>query len=192
MEKKIKRCDWANHDKLEQEYHDNKWGIPVFDDKELFKMFCLEGMQAGLSWLTILKKMDALCEAFDDFVPEIVAKYDENKEYELLHNKTIIRNRLKIKSVSINAKAYFKICEEFGSFSNYLWRFVNYKPIINSWKSIDEVPSRTELSDKISKDLKKRGFKFVGPTIVYAFMQSVGMVNDHLLECEFRRVWVRI
>lgn len=187
MEKKIKRCAWANNNKLEQEYHDEKWGIPVFEDKELFKMLCLEGMQAGLSWVTVLNKMQGLCEAYDDFDPEVVINYDEKKEEELLQNEGIIRNRLKVKSVAINAKAYFKVCEEFDSFSNYLWGFVNHKPIINSWKSIEEVPAKTELSDRISKDLKKRGFKFVGSTIVYAFMQAVGMVNDHLLDCDFRR-----
>lgn len=187
MEKKIKRCAWANNNKLEQEYHDEKWGIPVFEDKELFKMLCLEGMQAGLSWVTVLNKMQGLCEAYDDFDPEIVINYDEKKEEELLQNEGIIRNRLKVKSVAINAKAYFKVWEEFDSFSNYLWGFVNHKPIINSWKSIEEVPAKTELSDRISKDLKKRGFKFVGSTIVYAFMQAVGMVNDHLLDCDFRR-----
>lgn len=183
-----KRCDWANHSLLEQKYHDEKWGIPIFDDKELFKMLCLEGMQAGLSWSTILQKMDGLCKAFDNFAPDIVVNYDEDKEAELLQNKEIIRNRLKVKSVANNAKAYFKICEEFGSFSDYLWGFVNHTPIINSWKSITKVPAKTELSDEISKDLKKRGFKFIGSTIIYAFMQSVGMVNDHLLDCEFRRV----
>ena len=187
MEKKIKRCAWANNNKLEQEYHDEKWGIPVFEDKELFKMLCLEGMQAGLSWVTVLNKMQGLCEAYDDFDPEVVINYDEKKEEELLQNEGIIRNRLKVKSVAINAEAYFKVCEEFDSFSNYLWGFVNHKPIINSWKSIEEVPAKTELSDRISKDLKKIGFKFVGSTIVYAFMQAVGMVNDHLLDCYFRR-----
>ena len=187
MEKKIKRCGWANHNQLEQEYHDKKRGIPMFEDRELFKMLCLEGMQAGLSWSTILKKMGSLCEAYDDFIPEIVVTYDEKREEELLQNKGIIRNRLKVRSVAINAKVYFKVREEFGSFSSYVWGFVNGKPIINSWKSIEEVPAKTELSDKISKDLKKRGFKFVGSTIVYAFMQAVGMVNDHLLDCDFRR-----
>ena len=132
--------------------------------------------------------MEGLCKAFDNFDPDIVVNYDEDKEAELLQNKEIIRNRLKVKSVANNAKAYFMICEEFGSFSDYLWGFVNHTPIINSWKSITEVPAKTELSDKISKDLKKRGFKFIGSTIIYAFMQSVGMVNDHLLGCEFRRV----
>lgn len=188
MYKVIKRCDWALHNQIEQDYHDTKWGIPVYDDKELFKMLILEGMQAGLSWLTVLKKMDAFCEAFDNFDPAIIINYNEKKELELLQNERIIRNRLKIKSVSINAKAYFEICNEFGSFSNYLWGFVDNKPIVNSWKSFNEVPTRTELSDKISKDLKKRGFKFVGTTIIYAFMQAVGIVNDHLIDCDFRRI----
>lgn len=188
MNKIIKRCDWANNNPLEQRYHDTKWGIPVFDDKELFKMLCLEGMQAGLSWSTILKKMESICEAFDDFNPEILVNYDDKKEEELLQNEGIIRNKLKVNAAAINAKAYFKVCEEFGSFSNYLWGFLNNTPIVNKWESVSEVPAKTELSDKISKDLKKRGFKFVGSTIVYAFMQAVGMVNDHLLDCEFRRV----
>lgn len=188
MSKEIMRCGWANYNPLEQEYHDEKWGIPVFADKELFKMLCLEGMQAGLSWVTVLKKMQALCEAYDDFDPEIIVHYDEKKEEELLQNEGIIHNRLKVRSVAINAKAYFKVCEEFGSFSNYLWGFIDQKPIINSWKSLEEVPAKTALSDRISKDLKKRGFKFIGSTIIYAFMQAVGMVNDHLLDCDFRRV----
>ncbi len=187
MRKIVKRCAWANNNELEKRYHDEHWGIPLFDDQELFKMLCLEGMQAGLSWITILKKMETLCAAFDNFILEIVVKYDEKKEDELLQNEGIIRNRLKVKSVAVNAKAYFRVCEEFGTFSDYLWGFVDHKPIINSWKSIDEVPAKTELSDKISKDLKKRGFKFVGSTIVYAFMQAVGIVNDHLVDCDFRR-----
>lgn len=184
----LRRCDWAIKHEIEREYHDNRWGIPLYDDKELFKMLILEGMQAGLSWITILKKMPALCEAFDDFRPEIVINYDEAKEAELMQNEKIIRNRRKIKAVSINAKAYFKVCKEFGSFSAYLWGFVNHKPIVNSWKEMSEVPAKTELSERISKDMKKRGFVFVGSTIIYAFMQAVGMVNDHLLDCEFRKV----
>ena len=188
MSKEVIRCDWANHNELERKYHDEKWGIPVFEDKELFKMLCLEGMQAGLSWLTVLNKIQTLCEAYDNFDPEIVVNYDEKKEEELLQNEGVIRNRLKVKSVASNARAYFKVCEEFGSFGKYLWGFVNHKPIINSWKKVQEVPAKTELSDRISKDLKKRGFKFVGSTIVYAFMQAVGMVNDHLSDCDFRRV----
>lgn len=186
--KQITRCDWAKTNPLEQDYHDTRWGKPVFDDHELFKMLVLEGMQAGLSWVTVLKKMEAFCKAFDNFIPEVVAAYDEHKEEELMQNEGIIRNRLKIKSAAINAKAYLRVCEEFGSFSDFLWSYVDHKPIINSWRSMEEVPAKTELSDKISKDLKKRGFKFVGSTIVYAFMQAVGMVNDHLLDCDFREV----
>ena len=187
MSKPIIRCDWAKNE-IEQVYHDTKWGIPEYNDKELFKMLMLEGMQAGLSWITILKKMDALCEAFDNFDPDIVQHYDEHKEAELLQNENIIRNRLKIKSAAVNAKAYFEVSKEFGSFSNYLWQFVEHQPIVNEWQTIKDVPAKTELSDKISKDLKKRGFKFVGSTIIYAFMQAVGMVNDHLVDCSYRRV----
>lgn len=184
----MKRCDWAMKSLIEQKYHDHQWGKPVYDGKELFRMLILEGMQAGLSWVTILKKMRNLCEAFDNFDPEILVNYDENKEMELMKNEGIIRNRLKIKSVAVNARAYCKVCDEFGSFSAYLWGFVDHKPILNTWKDISEVPAKTELSGRISSDMKKRGFKFVGPTIIYAFMQSVGMVNDHLLDCDFRGV----
>lgn len=182
----IKRCDWANKNKLEQEYHDKEWGVPVHDDRKLFKMLILEGKQAGLSWNTILSKMETLCEAFDDFDPEILITYDENKVEELLNNNGIIKNRLKVKAVIHNAKAYYKLCEEYGSLNHYLWSFVNNKPIINAWESIEQVPASTPLSDLISKDLKKRGFKFVGTTTIYAFMQGVGMVNDHLVYCAFR------
>lgn len=149
-------------------------------------MLVLEGKQAGLSWSTILAKRDTLCEAFDDFNPEIMVTYDANKVAELLQNNGVIKNKLKIKAAVNNAQAYFKICEEFGSLDNYLWSFVDQKPIVNSWTSTDQVPASTELSDKISKDLKKHGFKFVGSTTIYAFMQSVGMVNDHLVSCAFR------
>lgn len=188
MERNPKRCDWAQKSKEEQEYHDHQWGIPLYDDKKLFKMLVLEGMQAGLSWRTILNKMDALCEAFDDFRPEVVVHYDEKKEEELLRNEKIIRNRLKIKAVSSNARAYFRILEEFDSFSSYLWSFVGGGPIINTWEKIEDVPCRSEISDRLSRDLKERGFKFVGSIIVYSFMQAVGMVNDHLSDCDFRRV----
>ena len=188
MAVKPTRCGWVSDDLIEQEYHDKQWGIPVFEDKQLFKMLCLESMQAGLSWRTILRKMDALCLAYDNFDPEIIVHYDENKEAALLQNKEIIRHRLKVKSVVTNAVAYFQIREEFGTFSHYLWSFVNYQPIINTWESMDQVPAQTALSQKISKDLKKRGFKFVGPTIIYAFMQATGMVNDHLIDCSFRKV----
>ncbi len=183
---KIRRCDWANKSKLEQEYHDKEWGIPVHDDKKLFKMLILEGMQAGLSWSIILVKMPALCAAFDDFDPEILAAYDEKKVGELLQNEGIIRNRRKVEAAISNAKAYFRIRDEFGSLDNYLWSYVDHRPIVNSWTRMEDVPSSTAVSDALSRDLKKRGFKFAGTTIIYAFMQSVGMVNDHLTYCAFR------
>ncbi|WP_033165591.1 DNA-3-methyladenine glycosylase I [Clostridium sp. KNHs205] len=185
MTLEIKRCDWAVKSKLEQDYHDKEWGIPVHDDKKLFKLLILEGKQAGLSWSTILTKMNTLCEAFDDFDPEILAAYKEAKVEMLLQNDGIIRNRQKVNAAINNAKAYFKLLEEFGSLDNYLWAFVDNKPIINSWNRIEEVPSSSPVSDSISKDLKKRGFKFVGTTTIYAFMQSIGMVNDHLVSCAF-------
>lgn len=185
MTLEIKRCDWAVKSKLEQDYHDKEWGIPVHDDKKLFKLLILEGKQAGLSWSTILTKMNTLCEAFDDFDPEILAAYNEAKVEMLLQNDGIIRNRQKVNAAINNAKAYFKLLEEFGSLDNYLWAFVDNKPIINSWNRIEEVPSNSPVSDSISKDLKKRGFKFVGTTTIYAFMQSIGMVNDHLVSCAF-------
>ena len=149
-------------------------------------MLVLEGMQAGLSWLTILSKMETLCQAYDDFVPEVVAEYDEAKWEALLADPGVVRNRLKIKAVTTNAQAYLAVSKEFGSFSNYIWSFVQGKPLINHWTSIDQVPAKSDLSDKLSKDLQKRGFKFVGSTTVYAFMQAVGMVNDHLESCDFK------
>lgn len=185
--KEIRRCNWANKSELERKYHDEEWGIPVHDDKKLFKMLILEGKQAGLSWSTILSKMDSLCEAFDNFDPSIIIKYDEKKIENLLKNEGIIRNKLKINAVINNAKQYFKLCEEFGSLDKYLWAYVDNKSIKNSWKKIEDVPAKTALSDKISKDLKKRGFKFVGSTIIYAFMQAIGMVNDHLVTCSFHK-----
>ena len=185
MTLEIKRCDWAVKSRLEQDYHDKEWGIPVHDDKKLFKLLILEGKQAGLSWSTILTKMNTLCEAFDDFDPEILAAYNEAKVEMLLQNDGIIRNRQKVNAVINNAKAYFKLLEEFGSLDRYIWAFVDNKPIINSWNRIEEVPSSSPISDSISKDLKKRGFKFVGTTTIYAFMQSIGMVNDHLVSCAF-------
>jgi hypothetical protein len=160
--------------------------VPSYDDHYLFKMLVLEGMQAGLSWLTILSKMETLCQAYDDFVPQVVAEYDEAKWEALLADPGVVRNRLKIKAVTTNAQAYLAVSKEFGSFSNYIWSFVQGQPLINHWTSIDQVPAKSDLSDKLSKDLQKRGFKFVGSTTVYAFMQAVGIVNDHLESCDFK------
>lgn len=179
----IKRCEWVTKEELYIEYHDKEWGVPVYDDRKLFEMLCLEGAQAGLSWWTILKKRENYKEAFDNFEAEKIVKYTEEKLEQLMQYNGIVRNRRKIESVVTNAKAFLKIREEHGSFSNYIWKFVDNKPIINSWKSIKEVPASNELSDKMSKQLKKDGFKFVGSTICYSFMQAVGMVNDHTTEC---------
>lgn len=179
----IKRCDWVTKETLYIEYHDKEWGVPVYDDRKLFEMLCLEGAQAGLSWWTILQKRENYKKAFDDFEAEKIVKYTEDKINQLMEDKGIVRNRRKIESVVTNAKAFLKIQKEYGSFSNYIWKFVDNAPIINNWKSIKEVPSSNELSDKMSKQLKKDGFKFVGTTICYSFMQAVGMVNDHTMEC---------
>ncbi|CAM3610992.1 DNA-3-methyladenine glycosylase I [Erysipelothrix urinaevulpis] len=179
----IKRCDWANHSPQEIYYHDNEWGIPVHDDNKLFEMLILESMQAGLSWSTILSKRETLKEAYDNFDYKIIATYDDNKYHELLNNPGIIRNKLKIKSVITNAHAFMEIQESFGSFDQYIWNFVDGTTINNSWNSIDEVPAKSDLSIQISQDLKKRGFKFLGPTTVYAFMQATGLVNDHMNYC---------
>ncbi|WP_428898202.1 DNA-3-methyladenine glycosylase I [Parelusimicrobium proximum] len=184
--KQIKRCAWAETHELNQVYHDNVWGVPVHDDRELFERLCLEGMQAGLSWLTILKKQNAMRLAFDNFDPAKVIKYTDKKVNELMQNEGIIRNRLKIQSVTKNAKAYYKVCELYGSLDNFFWRYVNHKPIDNKLKTKNDIPASTPLSDTISKDMKKLGFTFVGSTIIYAFMQSVGMVNDHTQDCSFR------
>lgn len=186
MDRELRRCDWANRSPLEQAYHDRQWGRPVRDDKALFRMLMLEGMQAGLSWVTILRKMPALCEAFDGFDPDVLIRYDSAKEEALMRNEGIIRNRRKIASAAVNARAWQEVSAAFGSFSGYLWGFVDHQPIVNRWQQTAQVPARTGLSDRISRDLKERGFVFVGPTIVYAFMQSVGMVNDHLVWCDFR------
>ncbi len=179
-----KRCSWVNlNNELYVKYHDEQWGVPVFDDNILFEMLILESAQAGLSWETILNKRENYRLAFDGFNPEVVAKYDQNKQYELLQNKGIVRNRLKIKSAIRNAQVFLEIQKEFGSFSKYIWQFVDNKPIINDLTKNAEIPTKTELSDKISKDLKKRGMTFVGSTIIYSFMQAIGMVNDHEKEC---------
>ena len=182
---KIHRCGWCGDDPLYVEYHDKVWGKPVFDDKELFAKLILDGAQAGLSWITILRKQENYYKAFDNFDAEKIANYDEQKVQELLNNEGIIRNQLKIRSTITNAQAYLKVQEQEG-FSNYLWNYVDGEPIINEWKNYKDAPAKTPLSEQISKDLKKKGFKFVGPTIVYAFMQAVGMVNDHEINCNFR------
>lgn len=181
----IIRCGWADAGPLEQAYHDTVWGIPEHDDRTLFKMLILEGMQAGLSWSTILKKMDTLCAAFDDFDPERVACYDERKIEALLGDPGIIRNRRKVEAAIRNARAYIALKEQYGSLDAFLWAYVGGEPIQGRRASMSEVPSSTELSDQISKDLKKLDFGFAGSTIVYAFMQAVGMVNDHLVTCAF-------
>jgi DNA-3-methyladenine glycosylase I len=164
-------------------YHDHEWGVPVHDEHKLFELLVLEGAQAGLSWYTVLKKRDHYRQAFDGFDPNQVAAYGEAKAAELLENPGIIRNRLKVQSAITNAQAFLKVQEEFGSFDAYIWRFVGGKPVINSWRHSGEVPARTAQSDVMSKDLKKRGFKFVGTTICYAFMQASGMVHDHTMDC---------
>ncbi|RKD90802.1 DNA-3-methyladenine glycosylase I [Mangrovibacterium diazotrophicum] len=177
------RCDWCLKDDLYRDYHDQEWGVPVYDDKILFEFLILEGVQAGLSWHTVLKKRENYRKAYDDFDYKKVATYDEVKVAELLLNKGLVRNKLKIAASITNAQQFLKVQEEFGSFSNYIWGFVDHKPIINHFQSLKEVPATTAISDAISKDMKKRGFKFVGSTIVYAHMQATGMVNDHLVGC---------
>jgi DNA-3-methyladenine glycosylase I len=178
-----KSCEWPSGDALMTEYHDNEWGTPVHDDNRWFEHIVLDGAQAGLSWKTILHRREGYRRAFDGFDPAIVARYDEKKIADLLNDPGIIRNRLKIRSAVTNARAFLKIQEEFGSFDTYIWHFTGGKPVINSWKSLSELPARTPLSDTVSKDLKKRGFTFVGSTIVYAFLQAAGIVNDHIVTC---------
>lgn len=182
MNKKT-RCSWATQSELEREYHDNEWGVPNYDDRHLFEMLILEGAQAGLSWHTVLKKRDSYREAFDHFDPEKIARYDEDKRAELLSNPGIIRNRLKVDAAIQNAKAYLDVADTHGSFSEYIWGFVDGEPIINHFESMSQVPAETARSQAMSKQLKKDGFKFVGPTICYAFMQAVGMANDHTTDC---------
>lgn len=182
MNKKI-RCQWAGDDPIYIDYHDNEWGIPIHGDRLLFEFLILEGFQAGLSWITILKKRDNFRKAFDNFDFEKIALYDDSKILELLQNESIIRNRLKINAAVTNAKAFIDIRNHYGSFNNYIWAFVDNKPIKNRFKNMSQLPANTELSDVISKDLKSKGFKFVGSTIVYAYMQAVGMVNDHTVDC---------
>ncbi|PIQ09399.1 MAG: DNA-3-methyladenine glycosylase I [Ignavibacteriales bacterium CG18_big_fil_WC_8_21_14_2_50_31_20] len=179
----VKRCDWCGSDEQYIKYHDEEWGIPVHDDKVHFEMLILEGAQAGLNWLMILRKRENYRNAYDNFNVKKVAKYTETKLEELIQNAGIIRNRAKIKASVTNAIAFLEVQKEFGSFDKYIWKFVNNKPIVNQWKTISEVPATSIESDELSKDLKKRGFKFVGSTIIYAHMQAIGMVNDHLTSC---------
>jgi DNA-3-methyladenine glycosylase I len=186
MKPEIKRCPWAGSEPIYQEYHDKEWGVPSHDDRHLFEMLTLEGAQAGLSWITILKKREGYRKAFSNFDVQKVAKYNARKIEMLMKDESIVRNRLKIGSTVQNAKMFIRVQKEFGSFEKYLWQFVNGKPIVNKWKTIKDFPAKTELSDMISKDLLKRGFKFVGSTICYAYMQAVGLVNDHTVDC-FRK-----
>ena len=176
-------CSWPSGDPLMIRYHDTEWGIPVHDDKKWFEHIVLDGAQAGLSWKTILHRREGYRRAFAGFDPSIVAGYDESKFQELLRDEGIIRNRLKIRSAINTAKAFLKIQEEFGTFDAWIWQYTNVKPVVNRWESLSQLPARTPLSDMISKELKKRGFTFVGSTICYAFMQAAGIVNDHLVTC---------
>ncbi|OBQ57265.1 DNA-3-methyladenine glycosylase I [Tamlana sp. s12] len=178
-----KRCSWCEGDTLYEAYHDEEWGVPVHDDHLLFEFLILETFQAGLSWITILRKRENFRKAFDGFDYKKIANYQQDKMDALLLDAGIIRNRLKIKATITNAQAFMKIQEEFGSFNTYIWGFVNGKPIKNNFKTMEDVPANTPLSDTISKDLKKRGFKFVGSTVIYAHMQATGMVNDHMVDC---------
>jgi DNA-3-methyladenine glycosylase I len=180
---KTHRCPWATNDPLYIKYHDEEWGNPVYDDNTLFEFLILETFQAGLSWITILRKRENFRKAFENFNYKKIAKYDQAKIDSLLSDAGIIRNKLKINAAISNAKAFLDVQEEFGSFSKYIWGFVDGKPVINNFKTMNEVPANTPLSDKISKDLRKRGFKFVGSTVIYAHMQATGMVNDHLVTC---------
>ncbi len=177
------RCKWVPEAEYYRAYHDREWGAPVFEDRLLFEFLILEGAQAGLSWSTILKKRDHYRKVFDRFDAEKIAAYDQEKIEALLNDPGIVRNRLKVQSAVQNARSYLEICREYGDFHSYIWQFVEGRPVINRWKSLQEVPTSTPQSDAMSKDLKKRGFKFVGSTICYAFMQAVGMVNDHTVNC---------
>jgi DNA-3-methyladenine glycosylase I len=179
----VQRCDWAGSDPLYQAYHDTEWGVPVHDDRHFYEMLILEGAQAGLSWITILRKRDAYRRAFDRFDPRKVARYDAARRRVLLANPGIVRNRLKIEAAIVNARAFLDVQSEFGSFDTYIWRFVDGRPKLNTWRAMKEVPPRTDESDAMSRDLKQRGFKFVGSTICYAFMQATGLVDDHVVGC---------
>ena len=179
----MERCEWANKTELEKLYHDNEWGVPIHDDRTLFEFLILEGAQAGLSWSTILRKREGYRKAFRNFDALKISQYSNDDVARLLANPEIIRNRLKINAIITNARIFLKVQKEFGSFDRYIWQFVNGKPIQNTWKKLSEIPSSSSESNAMSVDLKKRGFKFVGTTICYAFMQAVGMVNDHIVSC---------
>lgn len=180
----MQRCTWANpNEPLYVTYHDEEWGVPCHDDRKLYEMLVLEGAQAGLSWITVLKKRENYRAAFDGFDPEKIALYDDKKIAELMENPGIVRNRLKVNAAVANARAYLQVREEFGSFDQYIWQFVGGKPKVNHWEKLGGIPAETPESQAMSKDLLKRGFKFVGPTICYAFMQACGMVNDHTVDC---------
>ncbi len=179
----MKRCDWANSSFLEAQYHDKEWGVPVHDDRLLFEMLILESAQSGLSWITILKKRQGYLAAFDNFEAQKIVKYTDNKVAKLVQNPEIIRHKQKIMATIENAKQFLKVKEKYGSFDAYIWSFVAKKPIKNSWQKLSQVPTSTAISEAMSKDLKKNGFKFIGPTTCYAYMQATGMVNDHLVSC---------
>ena len=179
----LKRCLWAGNDPVYVRYHDREWGVPVHNDRKLFEFLVLEGAQAGLSWITVLKKRPAYREAFDNFDFNTVAGYQESKVQELLKNAGIIRNELKIRSAIRNARAFISLRQEFGTFNRYIWQYVAHRPLQNTWQRMREIPPKTALSDKISQDLKRRGFSFVGSTIIYSHMQATGMVNDHTIDC---------
>lgn len=179
----IKRCEWANKNAYNYKYHDEEWGVPVHDDRKLFEFLVLDAFQAGLSWLTILKKRENFRKVFDNFDALKISKYNEQKVEQLMKDEGIIRNKLKIIATISNAQAFLKVQKEFGSFDKYIWQFTGHKTIINKWKDFKEIPTRTKESDLMSLDLGKRGFKFVGSTICYAFMQAAGMINDHTVDC---------
>jgi len=182
----IIRCPWANADPLSQNYHDTEWGVPCHDERRLLKMLILEGMQAGLSWRGILKKMDTLCAAFDDFDPKLLSAYDEDKIEQLRQNPGVIRNRLKINAAITNARAYFKLCEQYGSLDSYIWSFTGGRQVIGNWEAQEQAPVTSAMSNEISRELKRFGFKFVGSTIIYSYLQAIGVVNDHIQTCAFR------
>jgi DNA-3-methyladenine glycosylase I len=182
-DKNVVRCEWAGPDPVYLKYHDEEWGVPVYDDTMQFEFLILEGAQAGLSWITILKRREGYRKVFHNFDAKLVSKMNEDEIQSALQNPGIIRNKLKVRAAVTNARVFLQIVSEFGTFTNYIWRFVDNKPVVNNWKNTSQVPAKTEISDKLSADLKKRGMKFVGSTIMYAHMQATGLVNDHLVTC---------